>query len=94
MKEHVFRRLRTGVLAGSLLLVAAAPPTQSDNLQYPTRAAAEEHCPGEIIVWVDLETRVYYYRGQDRYGATKQGAYLCQRDVQKGTGYKPSRSGR
>jgi hypothetical protein len=93
MKERIFRTLRAGGLAGFLPLAAAASPTPNDNQQYPTRAAAEEHCPGEVVVWVDLATRIYYYRGQDRYGSTAQGAYLCQRDV-KGGGYRPNRSGR
>lgn len=91
--ERIFRRLRAG-LAGLLPLAAAvAPAPAADTGQYPTRAAAEEHCPGEVVVWVDLDTRIYYYRGQDRYGATKAGAYLCQRDV-KAAGLRPNRSGR
>ncbi|GGF26368.1 hypothetical protein GCM10011611_35530 [Aliidongia dinghuensis] len=93
MQEHFFRLLRAGGLAGFLPLAAVAAPPPSDNSQYPTRAAAEDHCPGEVIVWVDLDARVYYFRGQDRYGSTKRGAYMCQRDVKSG-GYRQNRSGR
>jgi hypothetical protein len=93
MMGSIFRTLRAAGLAGFVPVAAAASPAPTDTVQYPTRAAAEEHCPGEVVVWVDLETRIYYYRGQDRYGATKKGAYLCQRDV-KAAGYRPNRSGR
>lgn len=91
--ERIFRMLRAAVSAGLLPIAGAAPATSAENPLYPTRAAAEEHCPGEVVVWVDLETHIYYYRGQDRYGATKTGAYLCQRDV-KAAGVRPNRSGR
>jgi hypothetical protein len=93
MKERIFRRLCAAGLAGLLPLAATSSSAEGETLQFPTPAAAGEHCPGEVIVWVDLETHVFYYRGQDRYGSTKQGAYMCQRDL-KGGGFKPNRSGR
>lgn len=92
MKGRTFRKLRTFGWAGFLPLAAIAAAA-ADDTRFPTRAAAEEHCPGQVVVWVDLETRIFYYRGQDRYGATKSGAYLCERDV-KGAGYRPNRTGR
>jgi hypothetical protein len=90
MKENIFRTLRSAGLVGFLLPGTALC---AESVQYPTRSAAEEHCPGQVVVWVDLGTRVFYYRGQDLYGATKTGAYLCERDV-KGLGYRPNRTGR
>ncbi len=90
MKQSIFRTVRMGGLAGSLFSVATA---QADSAQYPTRSAAEETCPGQIVVWVDLQTRIFYYRGQDNYGSTKTGAYVCERDL-KGLGYRPNRTGR
>ena len=93
MKECTFRRLRAAGLAGLLPLAAPPSAAEADSAQYPTRAAAEEHCPGQVVVWVDLQTRIFYYRGQDRYGSTKTGAYLCERDV-KGLGYRANRTGR
>lgn len=91
--ERIFRMLRAAGMAGLLPFAVAVPAFSADVAHYPTRPAAEEHCPGEVVVWVDLDTRIYYYRGQDRYGATKAGAYLCQRDV-KAAGLRPNRSGR
>jgi len=93
MRDRIFRTLCVAGLTGFLPLCAMAAPTQSAVPQFAARADAEAHCPGEVVVWVDLATRIYYYRGQDLYGATKQGAYACQRDV-KDAGFRPNRSGK
>jgi hypothetical protein len=90
MLESTFRKLLLAGLAGVLPFAAASA---ADDIQFPNRADAEAHCPGEVVVWVDLTTRIFYYRGQDRYASTKSGAYLCERDV-KGSGYRPNRTGR
>jgi len=90
MPKRTVRHWLVAALAGSLPVAAA---TAADDLQFPTRPAAEAHCPGEVVVWVDLTTRIFYYRGQDRYASTKSGAYLCERDV-KAAGYRPNRTGR
>jgi hypothetical protein len=87
MMESIFRTF------GLIGLVGSPFPAAADSPQYPTRSAAEETCPGQIVVWVDLTTRIFYYRGQDNYGSTKTGAYLCERDV-KGLGDRPNRTGR
>jgi hypothetical protein len=48
---------------------------------------AEQHCSGDLAVWLDLPSRIYYYRGQQRYGATKGGAYVCRNEA-KGAGMR------
>ena len=47
----------------------------------------EQHCSGDLAVWLDLLSRTYYYRGQQRYGATKSGAYVCRNEA-KGAGMR------
>jgi hypothetical protein len=93
MQERIFRMLCVAGLAGFPWLGALAAQPQGTAPQFPVRADAEAHCPGEVVVWVDLATKIYYYRGQDLYGSTKQGVYACQRDV-KDAGFRPNRSGR
>ena len=72
------------VLWPRLILAASsvAPPAN-----FATQKEAEQHCPGDLVVWLDLPSRIYYYRGQQRYGATKNGAYVC-RDEAKGAGMR------
>jgi hypothetical protein len=59
--------------------VAAPPTTPPTN--FATEKEADQHCPTDIVVWLDLSTRSYYYRGRQRYGATKNGAYVCREEA-------------
>src|SRR5690242_18964186 len=51
------------------LSTGAAPKALLVN--FPTERKAQEHCPNDMIVWLDPSARTYYYRGQARYGSTK-----------------------
>ena len=65
----------------------AAEPLSS----FSTEKEAQGHCPGGLVVWLDRATKVYYFRGQQKYGSTQSGGYVC-RDEAKRTGIKESRS--
>ena len=91
-----FTGLLSTALAATLqllpeLAVAAAPVEPIASFQ--TEKEAQERCPGGLVVWLDLATnnKIYYYRGQQTYGATKKGAYVC-RDEAKSAGMRASRS--
>ena len=58
---------------------SAAPPEN-----FATEKEAEQHCPGDLVVWLDPPSRTYYFRGQQRYGATKSGAYVCRNEAKGG----------
>ena len=45
-----------------LLSLAASPTAPPPN--FPTEKEAQEHCAGDLVVWLDLPSKVYYYRGQ------------------------------
>jgi len=62
--------------------IAAAPPAS-----FATEKEAGEHCTSDLVVWLDLPSRTFYYRGQQRYGATKGGAYVCRNEA-KGAGMR------
>jgi hypothetical protein len=59
----------------------AAPPASPPTASFATEKEAEQHCPGDLAVWLDVPSRTYYYRGQQRYGATKGGAYVCRNEA-------------
>jgi hypothetical protein len=61
--------------------VGAGPRTPPAN--YPTAQEAQKHCPDDLVVWLDLPTRTYYYRRQRWYGSTKSGAYVCRNEANK-----------
>lgn len=76
-----------------LCLLFSLSPLQSFGLdQFSTEQAAQNHCPSDIVVWVNLPTGIFHYKGQRWYGTTKKGAYVCQQEAIK-EGDRPSRNG-
>jgi hypothetical protein len=49
--------------------------------EFSTEAQAKAHCPSDIVVWANLTSKIYHFSGARSYGATKHGAYMCERDT-------------
>jgi hypothetical protein len=49
--------------------------------QFATESEARFHCPGDTVVWANLDSRIYHFSGTRSYGNTKKGAYMCERDT-------------
>jgi hypothetical protein len=65
--------------------------TGNKGLQsFSTEQLAKQHCPSDIVVWLNLNTRVYHFKGEHLYGNTKNGAYVCQKEAYK-TGNRATR---
>ncbi len=62
----------------ALVVVPARAYTQT---KFATEADAHAHCPADAVVWVNLPTNIYYRKGDKLFGATAQGAYICERDA-------------
>src|ERR1700730_12368249 len=77
-------------LLWSILSSLSAPPTAPPTT-LPTEKEAQLRCPDDLVVWLDLPSRVYHYRGQQRYGATTGGAYACRNEA-KGAGMRATRT--
>jgi hypothetical protein len=58
---------------------ATVAPTGAN--QYASEAQAKAHCPGKVVVWVNLQSQIFHFSGYKNYGATKEGAYMCQTDA-------------
>ena len=50
---------------------------------FSTEQAAKQHCPSDTVVWLNLNTGVYHFKGDHWYGNTKNGAYVCQKEADK-----------
>jgi hypothetical protein len=57
----------------------AAAPTAAG--QFSTETQAKARCPGDTIVWVNLDSKIYHFVGTRNCGTTKSGAYMCERDA-------------
>jgi Helix-hairpin-helix motif len=54
--------------------------TTSGAGEFKSEADAKRHCPSDLVVWANTESKVYHYSGSTDYGKTKQGAYMCQKE--------------
>jgi hypothetical protein len=48
---------------------------------FRSEGQAQQHCPSDIVVWLNLPTRIYHWKGMRWYGNTKNGAYVCKKDA-------------
>ena len=63
---------------------APAPQAPTASLatgQFTTEADAKSHCPGDTVVWANTRSRVYHYATSRRYGHTKLGAFMCEKET-------------
>ena len=62
--------------ATSASVVAAATLTY-----FETESAAQAHCPHDVVVWLNIPSGIYHYKGERWYGRTKHGAYVCEKEA-------------
>jgi hypothetical protein len=67
----------------ALLFAAAIAPAsaRAEAPQFRTEQAAKDHCPKDIVVWLDAGRPFYYLPGTRWYGKTIGGAYVCKREA-------------
>jgi hypothetical protein len=70
--------------------IRAAPVARGSG-QLSDGNEAEAHCTNDLVVWLDLPSRVYYFRGQQRSGSTPNGGYGCREEAKR-AGMKATRS--
>ena len=66
-------------------VAAATPPTSitvaAAPAMFDTEAAAQKHCPRDVVVWLNTPTGVYHQKGMRWYGRTKRGAHVCKKEA-------------
>jgi hypothetical protein len=76
-----------GLVVGIALAVPAfALTTFSDEAQ------AQRHCPNDTVVWLNLPTMIWHYKGQRWYARSQHGAYACEKEAAAG-GARATRNG-
>jgi hypothetical protein len=56
-------------------------PAPTGTGQFATEADAKSHCPADIVVWVNLKSKIYHFAGYKNYGTTEHGAYMCEKQA-------------
>jgi hypothetical protein len=58
-----------------------ATPSPAGAGQFQTEAQAKSQCPTDLVVWVNLASKIYHFAGYKSYGTTKAGAYMCEKEA-------------
>ncbi|MGH2478043.1 MAG: hypothetical protein ACRED7_12345 [Stellaceae bacterium] len=64
-----------------MIALSPAPSLAANAPLFPTEQQAQQHCPNDTVVWLNTKTGVYHIKGSRWYGATKDGAYVCQHET-------------
>lgn len=62
-------------IAQAMVVAQALPPV------FETEDAAQAHCPRDVVVWLNIPSGIYHYKGERWYGRTKHGAYACEKEA-------------
>lgn len=72
---------------GSSAPVAASTTTVVAQASLPplfnTESQARARCPKDVVVWLNIPSGIYHYKGERWYGRTKHGAYACEKEAIK-----------
>jgi hypothetical protein len=61
---------------------ASAPAAPTGANEFSNEGQAKSHCSGaDIVVWANLNSKIYHFSGHKDYGHTKEGAYMCEKDA-------------
>ncbi len=66
-----------------------AVPMKANQFLY--EPVAKSRCPSGTVVWVNTQSRFYYFAGSPNYGTTPEGAYMCEADT-AAAGYRPAKN--
>ena len=91
MPVAIVRRFLSSLALMALPGFAIAAPSAAPPANFPTAQEAQQNCPTDLVVWLDIPTRTYHYRGQRWYGSTKNGAYVCRNEAVR-AGMRATRS--
>ena len=74
-------------LCFALALICCSDPKQDNSVGaltlFTTEQAAQNHCPKDAVVWLNLPTGIYHFKGQRWYGNTESGAFVCEQEADK-----------
>jgi hypothetical protein len=69
-------RLVAGLIVG---LTLAIPAFGLDT--FSEEAQAKHHCLADTVIWLNLPTMIWHYKGQRWYARTQHGAFACEKEA-------------
>lgn len=94
MKQKLFVNFIGSLLILALPFSAARAQSQSAQ-RYPAGSGypaptltlfqnepqAQKHCPQDAVVWLNLSSGIYHFKGQRWYANTNNGAFVCEQEA-------------
>jgi hypothetical protein len=69
------------VLITLALSCAACGESPAVLTAFRTEEQAQTHCPKDIVVWLDPQRGLYYFKGNGSYGRSNAGRYACRAEA-------------
>lgn len=89
----MLKRFVVGFLVALLLLWNPAFALAAEQpALFATEQQAQQHCPVDVVVWLNLPSGIYHFKGQRWYGRTKHGAFVCKKEADQ-AGDRGTRNG-
>jgi hypothetical protein len=76
----------------ALVLLPIGVGAQQPAVGFATEQQAQRHCPADTVVWLNLPTGIYHFKGKRWYGRTRRGAYVCEKEADE-AGDRATRNG-
>lgn len=75
---HDAQRVNVAPTQRSVVVAQASLPSL-----FSAESEAQAHCPRDVVVWLNIPSGIYHYKGERWYGRTKHGAYACEKEAIK-----------
>lgn len=72
--------------------LAPSPPSAATLTLFQNESQAQAHCPQDTVVWLNITSGVYHFKGERWYANTNHGAFVCEKEADK-TGSRPTQNG-
>jgi hypothetical protein len=80
MKKNIL-----AIVLSTACLVLLSAGAHAEISAFKSESAARKHCPDDEIVWgFNKSGGVFHVKGTKGYGTTKDGAYFCRGEAEKG----------
>jgi hypothetical protein len=65
-------------LAAACVLLAWSPAFAQTICHDPPAGMS---CPGDRLVWCNIPSHIYHFKGERYFGCTRTGEFLCEQDA-------------
>ena len=76
-------RIANGLIPGAAILLIVGAALGQGMQSFTSEQAAQRHCLGDTIVWLNTSSANYHFKGDPWYGRTERGTYVCKVEADK-----------